>query len=138
MARDDSYSEVQWGSLRPILQDLSDRLARIEQFLAASGLQVAPGSQPSSPLDSGPVFDAAPNTFDPTPVDSPGRVAAAVHGIDVGATPAQLANPAIPDYILQLAMSGKTIQAIKEFRSYSGLGLKECKAIIEQAASRGY
>jgi XTP/dITP diphosphohydrolase len=44
----------------------------------------------------------------------------------------------IPDYIVQLAMSGKTIQAIKEFRSFSGMGLKESKAIIEQVAIRGY
>jgi hypothetical protein len=138
MARDDSYSEVQWGALRPILQDLTDRLARIEQFLAASGLQVPPGSPVPSPLDSGPVFDAVPNTFDPTPVDSPGRVAAAVHGIDVGATPVQLTNPDIPSYIVQLARSGKTIQAIKEYRNVSGLPLKEAKAIIERAANGGY
>lgn len=139
MARDDTYSEVSWGSLRPILQDLTDRLARIEQFLAASGLQVPPelaGSPVTPSFDSGPVFDAVPNTFDPTPVDTPGRMAAAVHGIDVGAQPVN--NSQLPDYILQLALTGKKIQAIKELRSFSGLGLKEAKAIIDLTADRGY
>jgi hypothetical protein len=133
----ETYSEVQWGSLRPILQDLSDRLARIEQFLAASGLQVPPsGSAPAPQAGIGEVYDAVPNTFEPTPTDSPGRIAAAAHGVNVGATLPPVSQ--IPDFIVQLAMSGKTIQAIKEFRSFSGLGLKESKAIIEQVAIRGY
>jgi hypothetical protein len=102
-----TYNEVTWAALQPILQDMTDRLARIERFLADSGLEV-PASQPT-PTPSGGVFDAVP---------SPGS--------------------GIPDYIVQLAMSGKTIQAIKEFRSFSGLGLKESKAIIEQVAIRGY
>ncbi len=133
----DDYNEVRWGSLRPILQDMADRLARIEQFLAASGLQVPPSSESISlPTDSGAIFDAVPNTFDPTPTDSAGRIAAAARGINVGATPSPASQ--IPDFIVQLAMSGKTIQAIKEFRTFSGMGLKESKAIIEQVAIRGY
>ena len=144
MATRDDYYEVRWGSLRPILQDMADRLARIEQFLAASGLQVPPsGRSTSLPADASGFFDAVPgasdavpNTFDSGPTDSPGRIAAAAHGIDVGATPSQ--GSGIPDYIVQLAMSGQTIQAIKEFRSFSGMGLKESKAIIEQVAVRGY
>ncbi|HET7013941.1 MAG TPA: hypothetical protein VFI65_08525 [Streptosporangiaceae bacterium] len=140
-SREDDF-DVRWGSLRPILQDMADRLARIEQFLADSGLQVPSSSASTSlPVDSGGfsdagVSDAVPNTFSPTPTDSPGRIAAAARGIDVGATPSQ--GSGIPDYIVQLAMSGKTIQAIKEFRSFSGMGLKESKAIIEQVAVRGY
>jgi hypothetical protein len=146
MATRDDYYEVRWGSLRPILQDMADRLARIEQFLAASGLQVPPSTPSTSlPADASGFFDAVPgaslsdavpNTFDPAPTDSPSRIAAAAHGIDVGATPSP--GSQIPDYIVQLAMSGKTIQAIKEFRSFSGMGLKESKAIIEQVAVRGY
>jgi hypothetical protein len=139
MARDDSYSEVQWGALRPILQDLTDRLTRIEQFLAASGLQVPASPQSASvPSAFGAVSDAVPGTFDPTPVDSPGRVAAAVHGVDVGVAPVQLTNPAIPDFIVQLALSGRKIQAVKEYRSFTGLPLKEAKAIIDQVAAGGY
>lgn len=144
MANSDDYFEVRWGSLRPILQDMADRLDRIERFLAASGLQVPPSTPSTSlPADASGFFDAVPsaadavpNTFEPTPTDAPGRIAAAAHGIDVGATPSQ--GSGIPDYIVQLAMSGKTIQAIKEFRSFSGMGLKESKAIIEQVAVRGY
>jgi ribosomal protein L7/L12 len=137
MANRGDYSEVSWGSLRPILQDMADRLARIEQFLAASGLQVPPSiSSTSLPADASGFYDAVPNTFDPAPADSPGRMAAAARGIEVGAIPSQ--GSQIPDYIVQLATSGKTIQAIKEFRSFSGMGLKESKAIIEQVAIRGY
>ena len=137
MASRDDYIEVQWGSLRPILQDMADRLARIEQFLAASGLQV-PASSPSTslPADASQLYDAVPGTFEPAPADAPGRIAAAAHGIEVGATPSQVSG--IPDYIVQMAMSGQTIQAIKEFRNFSGMGLKESKAIIEQVAIRGY
>ncbi len=135
--------DVRWGSLRPILQDMADRLARIEQFLADSGLQVPSSSASTSlPVDSAGFFDggggsdAAPNTFTPTPSDSPGRIAAAVRGIDVGATPSQ--GTGVPDHIVQLALSGKAIRAVKEFRSFSGMGLKESKAVIDQIIARGY
>ena len=140
-SREDDF-DVRWGSLRPILQDMADRLARIEQFLADSGLAVPSSSASTSlPADlagftGGGLSDAVPNTFSSTPTDSPGRIAAAARGIDVGATPSQ--GSGIPDYIVQLAMSGKTIQAIKEFRSFSGMSLKEAKTIIEQVAVRGY
>jgi hypothetical protein len=140
-AREDDF-DVRWGSLRPILQDMADRLARIEQFLADSGLR-APSSSASAslPADSGGFFggavsDAAPSTFTPTPTDAPGRIAAAARGIDVGATPSQ--GTGVPDYIVQLAVSGQTIQAVKELRSFSGMGLKEAKAVIDQVAMRGY
>jgi hypothetical protein len=133
----DDYDEVRWGSLRPILQDMADRLDRIERFLAASGLQVPPSTPSTSiPADASGFFDSVPNTFESTPTDGPGRIAAAAHGIDVGATPSQ--GSGIPDFIVQLAVSGQTIQAIKEFRSFSGMGLKESKAIIDQVARRGY
>jgi ribosomal protein L7/L12 len=109
-------AEVQWGALRPILQDLTDRLAHIEQFLAASGLQVP--SQPSVAYGS-----------------SPGQAAAAAQGISPGGDPSPFSQ--VPDHIAALARSGKTIEAIKEYRSATGVSLKEAKAIVEQIA-QGY
>ncbi len=139
-SREDDF-EVRWGSLRPILQDMADRLARIEQFLADSGLLV-PASSVSTSLPANlPVhwrraIRRGAEHLQLDPDRRAGRIAAAAHGIDVGATPSQ--GSGIPDYIVQLAMSGKTIQAIKEFRNFSGMGLKEAKTIIEQVPIRGY
>lgn len=117
--------KADWADLRPILQDMADRIARIEQFLAASGLQ-APGSGSmsagaagSGAAGSGAVFDSVPAAFGAGPVFSvpqPG---------------------AIPEDILLLARSGKQIQAIKEYRRRTGAGLKQAKDIIDRAA-RGY
>lgn len=112
--------KADWADLRPILQDMADRIARIEQFLAASGLQ-APGSESMSASAAGSdaVFDSVPASFGAGPVFSvpqPG---------------------AIPDDILLLARSGKQIQAIKEYRRRTGAGLKQAKDIIDRAA-RGY
>lgn len=104
--------EAYWADLRPILADIADRIARIEQFLAASGLQ-APASGPSF-AGGGDVFDSVP--VSPFGGPQPGIV---------------------PDDILLLARSGKKIQAINEYRKRTGIGLKEAKDIIDQAA-RGY
>ncbi len=125
-------SEVQWGSMRPILQDLADRITRIEQFLAASGLQAA-----SQPTDSfGGVADAVPGSFHPAG-SAVGQAAAAAHGVDSG-TNFDPSQAGVPPYIVQMAMGGQLIQAIKEYRDLTGIGLKEAKAIIEQASIRGY
>jgi hypothetical protein len=130
-----SRSEVQWGSLRPILQEMADRIARIEQALAAAGLQA-----PSQPMNSfGDVFDAAPASFGQPPsasfgqpsAASLGQVAAAAHGVNLGGD-VNAQSSQVPDYIVQLARSGKKIQAIKELREVSGMGLKEAKDIIDQ------
>lgn len=40
-------------------------------------------------------------------------------------------NPEISQKILQLAQSGNIIQAIKELRTVTGLGLKEAKDMVE-------
>jgi hypothetical protein len=147
-----SRAEVQWGSLRPILQEMADRIARIEQALAAAGLQA-----PSQPMASfGDVFEAAPASFGSQPgpsfgsvgsvgsvgsqpaasfgsqpAASLGQVAAAAHGVNLGGAVSPQSGQ-IPDYIVQLARSGKKIQAIKELRDVSGMGLKEAKDVIDQ------
>jgi hypothetical protein len=133
-----SGSEVQWGSLRPILQEMADRIARMEQALAAAGLQA-----PSQPMTSiADVFDSAPasfgsqpdasfGSFGSSPAASVGQVAAAAHGVNLGgAVSAQSGQ--IPDYIVQLARSGQKIQAIKELRNVTGMGLKEAKDVIDR------
>jgi hypothetical protein len=133
-----SGAEVQWGGLRPILQEMADRIARIEQALAAAGLQA-----PSQPMSSfADAFDAAPASFGSQPgasfgsAGSPpaaslGQVAAAAHGVDLGGNVSAQSSQ-VPDYIVQLARSGKKIQAIKELREVSGMGLKQAKDVIDQ------
>jgi len=116
--------EALWADLRPILQDLTARIGRIEQFLAPSGLQVGSGTS-----------DAMPGSFNPPPTF---------------ATPAPIGGPAaagspgpapgsglVPDYLLVMARSGKKIQAISELRKVTGMSLKDAKAVIDQAL-RGY
>jgi hypothetical protein len=122
-------TDVQWATLQPILQDLTDRIVRIEQFLASSGLQ-APGQ---STTTFGDTFDAVPNSFGPPPGGTPGQMAAAAHGINVG-VPGPMSNQ-VPDYIIAIARSN-LIQAVKEYRDITGLGLREAKAAVERAAGR--
>jgi ribosomal L7/L12-like protein len=124
-------SEVRWGGLQPILQELADRITAIEQFLAASGLQVP--SQPGN--NFGDVFDAVPSTF--TPGGSGlGQVVAEAHGINTGSTaPAQ---SGIPEYIIVLAKTGRKIEAIKEYRTLTGVDLKEAKTVVDRLAILGY
>lgn len=130
--------EAHWADLRPILQDMADRIARIEQFLAASGLQ-APSTGPSfggagagGPSD---VFDSVPTSFGATSgLGTPGQTAAASAGISPFGGP----QPGVvPDDIIFLARSGKQIQPIKELRKRTGVSLKLAKDIIDQAV-RGY
>ena len=121
-------TEVQWGALQPILQDLADRVARIEQFLAASGLQAT--SQASD------FSDGVPGSFDLPQGATLGQMAAAAHGVDAGGDLSQMSNQ-VPDYIVQLARSGKAIQAVKELRAATGMDLRQAKATIDQI-SRGY
>lgn len=131
-------TDVQWESLRPILQDMADRIARMEQFLASSGLQVAGQAGASA----GNVFDAVPSSFGsppsatPAPVVTPAQIAAANHGVNIGGD----LNPEhqqVPDYIVQMARSGKLMNAIKEYRAMTGWALAEAKAAVEFAAGVG-
>ncbi len=109
--------EVRWGDLRPILQDMADRIARIEQFMAASGAQ-APGEPFQAPVS-----------------DSVGQVAAQARGIyPTDGVP----GPGVPENIVWLATSGRLVEAIKQYRQLTGVGLKEAKAIVDQVAARGY
>jgi ribosomal protein L7/L12 len=111
-------AEIEWTSLRPILQDLADRIAGIEQFLAASGFQ-APSQNASN--DNQGAFDAGPDSFGSPPfVNSSGQVAA------------------VPPDIVAMARSGKLLHAINAYRKLTGVNLREAKAIVEQASIRGY
>jgi hypothetical protein len=107
--------DVRWGDLRLILQDMAERIARIERHLADSG-------------GSGRPFDAP-------PIDTPGQVAAQARGIYPTAAPQ---DGGVPANIVMLAQSGQLIEAIQQYRQLTGVGLKEAKAIVEQAMARGY
>lgn len=128
--------EAYWADLRPILQDMADRIARIEQFLATSGPQ-GPGSG-SSFADTGGtggVFDAVPASFGPPPVfSSPDQIAAASAGISALGPP-QIG--VVPDDLLMLVRSNRKIQAIAEYRKRTGCTLKQAKDIMDRA-ERGY
>lgn len=129
--------EAYWADLRPVLQDMAARIARIEQFLASSGLQgPTSGSSFADAGGTGEVFDAVPASFGPGPVfSSPEQITAAA---SAGISPFGTPQPGVvPDDILLLARSGKKIQAINEYRRRTGVSLKEAKALIDQAA-RGY
>ena len=123
--------KADWAELRPILQDMADRIARIEQFLAASGLQApssgssAGAAEAAQAAGSGGVFDSVPASFGAAPAfNTPEQIAAPFSGPQPGV---------VPDDILLLARSGKQIQAIKELRNRTGLSLKQAKDIIDQA-----
>jgi hypothetical protein len=117
--------DVRWGALRPILQEMADRITKIEEFLAASGLQMPT----SSSLDFDPVQDAIPNSF--TPAGSAiGQSAAQVHGINPGTNVS--ADAGVPEYIIVLAKTGRKIEAIKEYRTHTGAGLKEAKEAVDR------
>lgn len=107
--------EARWGDLRPILQDMAERIARIEQYLTESG---APGQG-----------------FTPVAFGSSGQAAAQAYGIYPNDGQQ---DSGVPANIVMLAQSGKMIQAIQQYRQLTGVGLKEAKAIVEQAAVRGY
>jgi hypothetical protein len=130
--------EVYWGSLRPILQDLTDRIARLEQLLTSSGLASSGLQAPGQPTfgDDFESFDAVPASFGAQPdFGSPGQVAAEAHGIAPGAGQV---GERVPADIVLLARTGKLIQAIQQYRKLTGVDVKQAKAIVEQAAARGY
>lgn len=114
-------ADVQWDSLRPILQDVVDRLTRIEQFLAASGLAVPEHIRYGHGVETA---NAAPGSFVPsadTPM--PPQMYAGWRGV--------------PDEIVMLARTGHMIQAIQEYKQLTGVSLKQAKAEVENAAGRG-
>ena len=133
-------TDVQWDTLRPILQDLADRIARIEQHLAASGLQA---SGPASYGHGIEAFDAAPASFGPQASASFGSAqpysdpaASPMSPSPMSPMPAPMGS-GVPGEIAMLARSGKMIEAIKQYREMTGVGLKEAKAAVESAL-RGY
>ncbi len=114
-------TDVQWNDLRPILQDITDRLARIEQFMAASGLQAPAQLDNFHGFDTpGQVHDAGPmQTFSPPQASMPAAVQ-------------------VPDYIVAMVQSGNAVKAIKEYRNATGVSLKEAKSVIDQLAAGGF
>jgi hypothetical protein len=121
--------DVQWSDLRPILRDMADRIARIEQFLAASGPQApgdGSGAVSGSSGQAADVFDSVPASFDALP---------AAAGISSFSAPQR---GAVPDDIVLMARSGRMIQAINEYRRLTGMSLKDSRAAVQQAAVRGY
>ena len=122
-------NEAEWSDLRPILQDMADRIARIEQFLAASGLQAPSGG--SGAVGDGPgrgadVLDSVPASFDALPTAA---------GVSAFSVPER---GAVPDDIVMLARSGKVIQAINEYRKLTGMSINDARSAVQQAAVRGY
>jgi ribosomal protein L7/L12 len=113
-------ADVQWSTLDPILRDLTDRISRIEQYLASTGFQA--GSQ-ASVQDS---FGAAPASFGAQ--------------TSFGGTPAQPGpmGSGVPADLVALARAGQPIVAIKRYKDMSGVSLKDAKAAVEAAVIRGY
>jgi hypothetical protein len=128
-------ADVEWGSLEPILREMADRIQRIEQFLAASGFQGP--NQPSAAFGGSPTaFGTPPAAFGQPDPFAPGgatvgQMAAAAHGIDLGGNPDPTGGP-VPQYIIDLVRSNRKIEAIKEYRSLTGMGLADAKHVIDQ------
>lgn len=117
-----AMADVQWSTLNPILRDLTDRLARIEQHLASTGFQVASPAGVQDSFGGAPASFGAQESFGGTPVQ-PG-----LPGGTVG----------VPADLIALARAGKPILAMKRYKDMTGLSLKEAKDAIEAAVSRGY
>ncbi len=133
---DENYSYY----VRPMLQDLAARIARIEEHLArTSGYELA--GQPmgtASPQDDF-SFGSAPASFGSAPVSSgpvPTSFGSAPGSAGPMAQPPGPGSPLPPD-LVALARSGKAIKAIQLYRELTGVSLKEAKQVVDQAI-RGY
>ena len=144
---DDIYSYY----VRPMLQDLAARIARIEEHLArTSGYE--PAGQPAG-TGAGPdgqtddfSFGSAPASFGSVPATSgsapssfgPGSASSGFAPGLAGpmAQPPGPGSPLPPD-LVALARSGKAIKAIQLYRELTGVSLKEAKQVVDQAI-RGY
>jgi hypothetical protein len=124
--------EAHWDELRPMLEELADRIGRIEQFLAASGSRAAgSGSSLAGSGGTGDFFDSAPASFGQPPAFSnPDQIPAASAGMSPFGAP----QPGgLPEDLLMLARSNRKIQAITEYRRRTGCSLKEAKDTIDRA-----
>lgn len=104
------------------LRELSRRLDHIEFYLGR--LAAVTGFPYPRYTGTGyGSFDSAPASFGPQPGDRSPGLPSTVPGV----------NSAVPVEIVMLARSGKVIQAIKQYRELTGLGLKEAKLEVEAA-----
>jgi hypothetical protein len=123
---DETYSY----DVRPMLEDLAARLARIEQHLArTSGYES--GGQPMGTGPGAPgqqddfSFGSAPASFGTAPAPN-GPMA----------QPFGPGSP-LPSDVVDLARNGKAIKAIQLYRELTGVSLKEAKQAVDEAI-RGY
>jgi hypothetical protein len=116
---DDVYSYY----VRPMLQDLAARMARIEEHLARTS-----GYEPAGqPMGTGTGASGQQDDFSFGSAPAPAGPMA---------QPLGPGSPLPPD-LVELARSGKAIKAIQLYRELTGAGLKEAKHVVDQAI-RGY
>jgi hypothetical protein len=128
--------------VRPMLQDLAARMARIEEHLArTTGYE--PAGQPTGTGAAGQQddfsFGSAPASFGSATASSgpvPASFGSAAAPAGPMAQPPGPGSPLPPDPVA-LARSGKAIKAIQLYRELTGVGLKEAKQVVDQAI-RGY
>jgi hypothetical protein len=130
--------------VRPMLQDLAARMARIEEHLARTsgyepaGQPMGTGAGAAGPQDDF-SFGSAPASFGSARVSS-GPVPTSFGSVPGQAGPmAQPPGPGspLPPDLVALARSGKAIKAIQLYRELTGVSLKEAKQVVDQAI-RGY
>lgn len=121
-------ADVQWESLRPVLQDIADRLAEIERFLAVSGYE-APVRPPAGSIYS---YRSA-DSFAP-----PQGFATAADGIAPDAMPQPSPAPGlqVPEHVMEMVRSGKHVRAIQAYRDATGVSMREAKFVIDQMMIR--
>jgi hypothetical protein len=117
-----------------VLRELASRLDHIEDYLERLGrVQGLAYPRFRGTISAGPGFHAAPASFGPLSGFSDG-----IPGGFSGPSAPSQAVPSgpgsrVPDEIVMLARSGKLIEAIKQYRSLTNLGLKQAKDEVDAA-----
>ena len=123
-------------NLSILVEQLTRRLEAVESQLAAlsqrMGVPYSPQAGYAAPSSGGVSFDPSTGTvsFDPGPAAFDPEPAPAPMGAPTG----QYFDPrfgAVPPQVVELARSGKKIQAIKLYRELTNLGLKEAKHVVD-------
>jgi hypothetical protein len=130
MAFTDPNLSIQVEQLTRRLEAVENQLATLSQRMGVSYQPQAGYAAPSSggvsfdPSTGTVSFDPGPAVFDPEPASSP-----------MGMPAGQYVDPrfgAVPPEVVELARSGKKIQAIKLYRELTNLGLKEAKQVVDR------